>query len=431
MNTGSVTPHRDHNGRVRWRVRLTVDGKRKSLGLRDTEDEARRLLAAALEQLAGEEKGVTLLAWGEVWLQRRATDGLHRPDSQQQDGSSWHTHVASAPFAGWPMRKIRRVDVVRWVKSLLRKEAVRARVVRKKGGDAHEAPGVPSGESAGRLESGADTQTSALDARRAGVQSSRPPRVVLRKGLGRTLARQTAVNAFNLLSRSLGDAADDGLIPANPAAGVRVPKKARDTDAWTYLDADEIFAALSNCDSAMQSAIVGVAIFTGLRAGELWGLRWCDVRLEGNRPHLHVCKSYRGPTKGGRPRAVPLLSPAIGALRMWHREAPGIGEALVFPAEGRRRRDGRTGCHSKGYDAGWSKLRVRARIERNVRFHDLRHTCASHLVMGSWTPAPWRLEDVRDVLGHKSITTTERYAHLAPDRLHGLAERARSREHEG
>ena len=49
---------------------------------------------------------------------------------------------------------------------------------------------------------------------------------------------------------------------------------------------------------------------------------------------------------------------------------------------------------------------------RNVRWHDLRHTCASSLVSGAWG-RPWRLEEVAKVLGHSSIQTTQVYAHLA------------------
>lgn len=156
-----------------------------------------------------------------------------------------------------------------------------------------------------------------------------------------------------------------------------------------------------------------MAIFTGLRAGELWGLRWTDVHLDGDTPELVVRHSYRGPTKGGRVRRVPLLRQAREALTAWRVSAPGIGTALVFPADG-------GGCHAEGYEAGWATWGRRAGIERRVRFHDLRHTCGSHLVQGTWGK-PMRLEDVRQWLGHASVTTTERYAHLAPEGLAGQA----------
>ena len=58
-------------------------------------------------------------------------------------------------------------------------------------------------------------------------------------------------------------------------------------------------------------------------------------------------------------------------------------------------------------------------LTRRVRFHDLRHTCASHLVMGTWTGEPWPIIDVSKFLRHSSVTMTERYAHLGPDHLHG------------
>ncbi len=50
---------------------------------------------------------------------------------------------------------------------------------------------------------------------------------------------------------------------------------------------------------------------------------------------------------------------------------------------------------------------------RAVHWHVLRHTCASSLIGGFWGRA-WRLEEVREVLGHKDIRVTQRYAHLAP-----------------
>jgi integrase len=64
--------------------------------------------------------------------------------------------------------------------------------------------------------------------------------------------------------------------------------------------------------------------------------------------------------------------------------------------------------HTKGYAAQWAKKwRSAAAIRSEVRFHDLRHKCASHLIMGTCGSA-WRLEEVQVVLGHASRTTTER-----------------------
>jgi hypothetical protein len=62
-----------------------------------------------------------------------------------------------------------------------------------------------------------------------------------------------------------------------------------------------------------------------------------------------------------------------------------------------------------------------AGIDRPVRFHDLRHTCASHLRMGSWTEKPMDLGDIQAWLGHSSQAMSLKYAHLAPDYLLGRA----------
>ena len=81
--------------------------------------------------------------------------------------------------------------------------------------------------------------------------------------------------------------------------------------------------------------------------------------------------------------------------------------------------------YAVGHDFGWEDVRdrrakdgerlgARSRlgITRKVRFHDLRHTCASHLVMGTWGRR-WSIEEVSKFLGHSDIQVTQRYAHLA------------------
>jgi hypothetical protein len=164
------------------------------------------------------------------------------------------------------------------------------------------------------------------------------------------------------------------------------------------------------------------AMFTGLRAGELCGLRWEDV--DEARGVVHVRWSRGEPTKGGKPREVPLLAPALTAIRAWRTMSKAAQTrshlALVWPA-----RDG--GYHADGYDADWPKMKKMAGVTRRVRFHDLRHTFASHMLQGTWAPGlvarPLRLEELRDLLGHADIAVTQRYAHLCSDAVASLFHR--------
>lgn len=357
---GCITEHITRAGLVRYRVRLTVGAERRSLGLFDTLEEAERTLDAATSKV--ELAALTLATWGERWLAAREVSGLHR--AVHKERSAWRSHVARAPFARWPIRRIDTPDVVRWVRELLGVEARR------------------------RTGRGAE------------------------RGLGRRISRQTAVNALGLLRKALSDALLEGYVSRNAAAGVPVPRVPRTTEPWAWLRAVEAQALLASELRPAQRSVFTVAIYAGLRAGELWGLRWGDVRLDGDRPELVVRHSYRAATKAGKVRRVPLLRPAVEALRSWRSAAPGVAHALVWPADG-------GGCHHEGYDAGLPAALRRAGV-RAVRFHDLRHTCASLLISGAWGRA-WRLEEVQQMLGHGSRATTERYAHLAPEGLHGAA----------
>jgi integrase len=226
-----------------------------------------------------------------------------------------------------------------------------------------------------------------------------------------------------------------GKLSSNPCHGVETSPEARTDDPTTVLSLDEIRTLLSYRKlPEKQRTAYTVAIYSGLREGELWGLRWEDVHLEGADPHVAVRYGVRGkPTKGGRPRIVPLLPPALSALRAW-RSRGGVDRRFGYVFVGP------SGLpHATGYDAGWADVRkrrkkrvvvtpgwkTRAGIARGVRFHDLRHTCGAHLVMGSWGKA-WRLEELQVLLGHASRTTTERYAKYLPGNLHSVAAESRA-----
>jgi integrase len=147
------------------------------------------------------------------------------------------------------------------------------------------------------------------------------------------------------------------------------------------------------------------------------------VRLDDpSGPHVIVRFGARGlPTKSNKLRRVPLIPQAVDVMRRWLEllptYAPDNPLGLAFPTPSGCRRD-------RGKLYGFHEHLKKAGIRRPVRWHDLRHTCASSLVAG-WWGKPWRLEEVRDLLGHSSVEVTERYAHLAGSVLQETANQTR------
>jgi integrase len=223
------------------------------------------------------------------------------------------------------------------------------------------------------------------------------------------------------LRKCLGAAADADLIDSNPAVGVHLPRRpARTDDPWTYLEPKEQ-RALATCDAIPEAwrLQITIAMGTGLRAGELFNLRLEDVRLDGQSPEIVVrYGSRKRAPKGRKIRRVPLFGVALDAARRWAELLPewcGKNEfGLWFPGE-------RGGFHKVSRVPGWKQWLRAAGIRRSVRWHDLRHTCAASLVSGWWGPA-WSLQQVQTLLGHHSISETERYAHLAPEALRRAAQ---------
>lgn len=374
----------------RARVRIVTDGKRGQLGpIYPSRERAEAVLAAYNEDAANgaieSPRGVVFGRYGEEWLDRRELS--RRVRGIEQERNAWNAHVKRAPFYAEPLAEISRGEVAAWVDGLLETRALR--VTR-----------TPDGSKT--------TQTD------------------------RVLSRGTVAKILRLVHGVFAKAVEDELVPVSPIAGLTITRHPRDdedvSDAWTFLELDEVARVLA-CPAvpAERRHLVAIAIHTGVRRGELFALRWADVHEDSDRPRIVVRRGHMGPTKSGKPRIVPLLAPAVAAFRAL-RKAAGRAELVFGTAEGR--------MYGKGYDAGWrdkrerrgkgGELRVKAGIktlagiDRDVRFHDLRHTCASHLVMGSWGRR-WSLEEVCAFLGHSTIKVTERYAHLAPHALQAAA----------
>ncbi len=140
-----------------------------------------------------------------------------------------------------------------------------------------------------------------------------------------------------------------------------------------------------------------LALNTGLRRGELFGLEWKSVFLDAAYPHLKVASTT---TKTRTIRHVQLNATAQRILQEWQKQSGGR-EELVFPG-----RDGKTRLDN--IKSSWGGLLKEAEIT-GFTFHDCRHDFASRLVM-----AGVDLNTVRELLGHADLKMTIRYAHLAP-----------------
>ncbi|MCB9542210.1 MAG: tyrosine-type recombinase/integrase, partial [Myxococcales bacterium] len=134
-------------------------------------------------------------------------------------------------------------------------------------------------------------------------------------------------------------------------------------------------------------------------------LRWTDIDL--TRQAIDVrCTVYRGvlgTPKGNRARTIPLTADAITALRRWQPHSPG---PHVFGGT-----DGRP-LKSPGQANRMLHRTLETLGLRRLRFHDLRHTFASHLVLRG---VP--LRQIQMLLGHSTISHTERYAHVCDTSL--------------
>jgi integrase len=210
---------------------------------------------------------------------------------------------------------------------------------------------------------------------------------------GATVNRYLAAlsHAFTMASREWG------WMNENPLR--RVTKKKESRGRVRMLSDDEQKRLLEACKKsgcgALEPAVV-LALCTGMRQGEITGLRWPDVDLRRGRLTLHD-------TKNGERRGVPLAGPALEVLKELSRVRR-VDTDLVLPGTGALRH-------------AWSRVVKKAKLE-NFRFHDLRHTAASYLAMGGCTPS-----EIAGVLGHKTLAMVKRYAHLDDPHIAGVVKR--------
>jgi integrase len=156
-------------------------------------------------------------------------------------------------------------------------------------------------------------------------------------------------------------------------------------------------------------ATIAVALYCGLRKGELYGLRWRDIDLDAGR--LTVARSYRLAPKSGKVRHIPINAELGPLLRLWGDVCPATTEGLTLPVPSPERGQWHMGRHDD--DLGLPALLEAAGCHAPADgrpWHMLRHTFASHFMMSGGN-----ILSLQRLLGHSTLTMTMIYAHLAPD----------------
>ncbi len=236
----------------------------------------------------------------------------------------------------------------------------------------------------------------------------------------RGLSDSTVHHVHVALGKLLGDAVEDGLMARNPVQRLRKdrrPTTGERAEMQVWSEA-HVHAFLAAAEADRLHALWRLALATGMRRGELLGLRWEDVDLDAGR--LAVRRNLvaidngtaEGEPKSGRPRTVALGPDTVAVFRAHRRrqleERMAWAEAwtdtgLVFVRE-----DG-TALHPQSLRHQLGRLAKVAGVPV-IRVHDLRHTAATHLLARG---VPVKV--VQEMLGHASATITQDlYGHVLP-----------------
>jgi integrase len=237
------------------------------------------------------------------------------------------------------------------------------------------------------------------------------------------LSPRTVRYIHSIVREALGHAVKWRLLRTNPALDADPPRQNhKPVSAWTPKDASAFLAALRG-DRLYPLYLL--ALTTGMRRGELLGLRWQDVDLEYGHISIRQArvrvggKAMDSETKTGRVRLVAIGEAVCQALEA-HRDRQRAEEAVHG--------------HSPGYvfttsrGTPYSPRNVSRHFENcvpklglpRIRFHDLRHTLATMMLAAGQHP-----KVVAEMLGHSQVRITlETYTHVLPSIQRGAAEKA-------
>jgi len=148
------------------------------------------------------------------------------------------------------------------------------------------------------------------------------------------------------------------------------------------------------------------AILTGLRRGEILNLKWTDIDLDRKIAQIQSSVTYR--VKAGKRRVIPLSDQAVKLLE--NRQVSARCE-YVFNYRGLK-------INGNYVTQRLKKFLRKTGLDQRLHFHSLRHSHATWLVMNRVS-----IYEVKELLGHSSVTTTSRYSHLVSSELHDAVNR--------
>ena len=205
--------------------------------------------------------------------------------------------------------------------------------------------------------------------------------------------KKLASLVFNYGIRELG-------LVENPTRYIRsLPEKKGRTRYLSDNERKRLFKACRASKWELLYLLVLMAITTGARRGELLSLRWIDIDFAKQ-------VAYVQNTKNGEAKVLPLTTDVINELQVFNQN----DSSLIFASK-------ITPSKPYVFYKTWKRAVEEAELI-DFRFHDLRHTTASYLAQSGAT-----LLEIADVLGHKQIEVTKRYAHLCIEHKSSLINR--------
>jgi integrase len=185
----------------------------------------------------------------------------------------------------------------------------------------------------------------------------------------------------------------------NPVESIKKPKE--NDGRVRFLDDAELPRFLTACRKHSDLYLAALlALTTGARKSEVMSLRWGQIDIKQARATL-----YAGTTKNDEARVLPLVGEAFTLLQE-RAKVRRLTDDRIFPSNSRAKK-------SQYIDllVPFTAALKEANIT-NFHWHDLRHTCASYLMMNGVSAL-----EVSKILGHKTMAMVSRYAHLAPARV--------------